>query len=709
MKSLYPHILFQVYLLNARFNSLGRDFVKGLSQKNKTRLTALTQSPRFNQSRTTLMYGGLAISIGLASGIGVYIFKYLIDFFHQLFFNDLNPLLASFVKWGVLFLPVLGGLLVGLIRHFFIGEEKHHGVAGIMEATALAGGRLRYNRIPAKTISSALSIGSGASVGPEDPSVQIGANIGSMVGQKLHLSDEAIRTLVAAGAAAGISAAFNAPIAGVFFALEVILGQIGATSMGAIVISAVASAVITQALSGSQPAFIIPKYAFNSAWELPLYFGLGLLAGPLAAIYVQSLYAAQDLFKRWRFPAFLKPAAAGLAVGITGIFLPQIFGVGYETIEQVLSGDNPGLYLLFSLVVGKLILTSVSVGGGFMGGVFAPSLFLGAVLGAAYGAISGSLFPGMALSTAAFAMVGMAAVLAGAVHAPLTAIILLFEMTNDYRIILPLMFSVIVSMLISQILQRESVYTLGLMRKGIQLNRGRDIEILQAITVEEVMQSHPPVLMETDSLERAEDVFRESKFYALPVVNVLGNLCGILTIRDLEEARARENPAAVVFEISTRDPITAFPDENINQALLKMSPKDLGRLPVVSRENPSQLVGWLRRNDIIRAYEIAITRRTALRHRVQQIRLDAFSPEQVNITEITVQPGSACANHLVNEIKFPKESMIATLRRGRRTIIPRGDTLLRPGDELVVVTDGQAKQVIEALCSPQEKRNLTSN
>ncbi len=655
------------------------------------------------------MYGGLAVGIGLASGLGVYVFKFLIDFFHELFFVDFNQLIAPYISWSVLFLPVLGGLLVGLIRHFFVGEEKHHGVAGIMEATALAGGRLRYNRIPAKTISSALSIGSGASVGPEDPSVQIGANIGSMVGQKLHLSDETIRTMVAAGVAAGIAAAFNAPIAGVFFALEVILGQISANAMGAIVISAVASAVITQAISGSQPAFIIPKYAFNSAWELPLYFGLGLLAGPLAAIYVRLLYAAQDLFKSWRVPAWIKPAAAGLAVGFTGIFLPQVFGVGYETIEQILAGDNLGVMLLVALVVAKLILTPISIGGGFMGGVFAPSLFLGAVLGAAYGSITGSLFPALALSTAAFAMVGMAAVLAGAVHAPLTAIILLFEMTNDYRIILPLMFSVIVSMLISQILQRESVYTLGLMRKGIRLNRGRDIEILQAITVEEVMQKSPPVLLETDSLERAGTIFSESKHYALPVVNIMGNLSAILTIRDLELAQARNNPASVVFEISTRDPITAFPDENIDQALLKMSPQDLGRLPVVSRDNPSKLIGWLRRNDIIRAYEIANTRRAALRHRVQQIRLDAFSPDQVNITEVTVQPGSACANHLVYEIKFPKESMIATLRRGRRTIIPRGDTLLQPGDELVIVADGEAKQVIEALCSPQEQHNLTSN
>ncbi len=676
--------------------------MKAQSHKRNSLGSSLNQNHRYVQSRVTLLYGALAIGIGLASGIGVYIFKFLIDFFHELFFSDLQRLFNPWLKWSTMLLPVLGGLLVGLIRHFFVGEEKHHGVAGIMEATALAGGRLRYNRIPAKTLASAVSIGSGASVGPEDPSVQIGANIGSMVGQKLHLSDDTMRTLVAAGAAAGIAAAFNAPIAGVFFALEVILGQIGANTMGAIVISAVASAVITQALSGAQPAFIVPKYAFNSAWELPLYFGLGLLAGPLAAIYVRLVYVAQDMFHQWRLSNWLKPAVAGVVIGFTGLFLPQVFGVGYETIEQILGGENLGILLLIALVVAKLILTPISIGGGFMGGVFAPALFLGAVLGAAYGTIAGNLIPGLALSTAAFAMVGMAAVLAGAVHAPLTAIILLFEMTNDYRIILPLMFSVIVSMLISQILQRDSVYTLGLVRKGIRLNRGRDIEILQAITVEEVMQSPPPVLLETDSFTRAEAVFTESKHYALPVINLFGDLSGILTVRDLERARDGGQNANVVFEISSRDPIVAFPDENIDQALLKMSPKDLGRLPVVSREKPTQIIGWLRRNDIIRAYEIAITRRAALRHSAHQIRLDAFSPEQVNVIEVTVNAKSPCANHLVNEIKFPKESMIATLRRGRRTMIPHGNTLLQPGDVLVIVAEEEAKAQIEDLCSAHD-------
>ncbi len=329
-------------------------------------------------------------------------------------------------QWRVLPLPVIGGLLVGLIIHFFVGVERYHGVAGIMEAVAISGGRLRYNRIPAKALASAASIGSGASVGPEDPSVQIGANIGALVGEKLHLSEDRLRALVAAGAAAGIAAAFNAPIAGVFFALEVILGQIGGSSLGVIVISAVSSAVFTQAVSGVQPAFEIPKYTFFSLWELPLFFVLGLLAGPVSAAYIHLLYFAQDIFRKWEAPRWIKPAAAGLALGITGVFLPQVLGVGYETIESILKGEQLGIVMLLVLLAAKLILTPISIGAGFMGGVFAPSLFLGATLGAAYGALANQLFPGLAIAIPAFALVGMAAVLAGSVHAPLTAILLAF-------------------------------------------------------------------------------------------------------------------------------------------------------------------------------------------------------------------------------------------------------------------------------------------
>jgi len=343
---------------------------------------------------------------------------------------------------------------------------------------------------------------------------------------------------VGAGAAGGIAAAFNAPIAGVFFALEIILGEFSGSALGVVVLASVISAVFTQAVSGPQPAFRVPAYAFNSVWELPLYLGLGLLAGPIAALYVRSLYFMHDLFHNWRIPRWLKPTVAGLIVGLIGIFLPQVFGVGYETIEAVLGGELPAFTLLVTLLITKLILTPLSIGGGFQGGVFAPAMFLGAMLGGAYGLVAARFFPSLDIAPPAFAMVGMAALLTGAVHAPLTAILLLFEMTNDYRIILPLMFAVIVSLLISQRLDRDSVYMKGLARKGIRLERGRDVEVLEGLRVEEVMQTESATLRESDTLITASDLLLRTRHHGLPVVNGAGELVGVITVQDIDRAQA---------------------------------------------------------------------------------------------------------------------------------------------------------------------------
>jgi CIC family chloride channel protein len=655
---------------------------------------------RFQFSGTWL-FGGAALLVGLLAGAGVWIFKWLIDFFNRAMFSWLGGALNPIGKWTVALIPTIGGLLVGLLAYYFIRQERHHGVAGIMEAVALSGGRLRYNRMPYKAVGSALSIGSGASVGPEDPSVQIGANIGSFFGQKLGMSDERVRTLVAAGAAGGIAAGFNAPIAGVFFALEIILGEVSGPSFGVVILASVASCVFYQYVSGAQPALSVPAYAFGSPLELPLYLVLGLISGLIAALYVWLLYLMQDAFNKLSIPRWIKPALAGLAVGIVGIWLPQIFGVGYETIENILNGQTVAIGLLLALLVAKLILTPVSIGGGFLGGVFAPSLFMGAAMGGAFGVFVERIFPGLNIQPAAFAMVGMSAVLAGSVHAPLTAIILLFEMTNDYRIILPLMFAVTISLLLSRALQPESVYSLGLLRKGIRLDRGRDVDVLEGITVNEVMQREEEPLSESLPLLQAAQIMAQNRRHGLPVVDSSGRLVGILTLQDIDRNQSNDKAIKTVGEACTRLLLVAYPDESIGKALRKMSARDLGRLPVVARSDTRQLLGMLHRSDVVRAYEIASTRRAALRHRTHQVRLDAISPEAVNVTEMVVEAGSACEGQTMRDIRWPEESLIASIRRGRKVFIPHGETLLQAGDVLVVVGNEEAIQSVSRLCSFQ--------
>jgi CIC family chloride channel protein len=635
-----------------------------------------------------------SVFIGLASGFGVWLFKQL--------YNDLGGSLANHGHWMILIAPVVGGLVVGLILHFFIGEERHHGVAGIMEATALAGGRLRYRRMPIKAIAAALSIGSGASVGPEDPSVQIGANIGSFLGQKLRLSDERTRSLVAAGAASGISAAFNAPIAGIFFSLEIILGESGGNTLGNVVLASVSSAVLTQMLAGPEPAFHVPTYAFGSVWELPLYLALGLLSGPVSALYIRVLYMAQDIFHRLiGIPRWAKPAIAGVIIGLIGLFLPQALGVGYTTIGQALNGESLGVLLLLALLLAKLILTPLSIGSGFPGGVFAPSLFIGAMLGGAFGWIVNGIFPGLNIVPPAFAMVGMAAVLAGAVRAPLTAIILLFEMTNDYRIILPLMFAVIVSQIVSQRMQKDSVYTLGLTRKGIQLDRGRDVEVLEALTVKDVMQPAPIQVFDTDTVAEAHDLLTRTRHHGTPVLDHHNRLVGILTLTDIDRIPVEQWAKTAVSETCTRDLMVVYQDETIGQALRRMGTRDVGRLPVVDRNRPENLVGWLRRADLLHAYSVALERRAAMRHRAHSILLGATSDRHIQVVEVAIEEGAACVDKRIKEVTWPRDCIISSLRIGRTVIIPHGNTILRPGNVLVVVVEGEAGEEVKSLCQAQ--------
>lgn len=631
-----------------------------------------------------LRLGSLAILVGLASGAGVWIFKLLIEKLGKLLFSNLSG------GWVIL-IPVAGGLLVGVLRQRAFEGEKVHGTASIMQAIALAGGRLRYQLAPLKSVAAILSIGCGASVGPEDPSVQIGANLGSLVGQRLQLSEERLRSLVAGGAASAIAAAFNAPIAGVFFALELLIGGLNSHDLGMILVAAVVSSVFTQAVEGGSPAFPIPAYTFSSAWEFPLYLLLGLVCGMIAAIYISLLYKFHDLFHQWLIPQPFKTAIAGAIVGGVGFFLPQLFGVGYETIGEVLRGEHWGIGILLVLMLGKTILTPLSLGGGFVGGVFAPSLFIGAMAGSLFGQIADGLIPTLNIQPPAFALVGMAAVLAGAVHAPLTAILLLFEMTHDYRIILPLMFSVAVSLIVSQYLQQDSVYSKGLARVGIRLDRGRDVDLLSMLTVGEVMRTEVQTLNETMGLDEAAELFARTRRHGLPVLDDQGKLVGVLTLQDLD--RAVEKKQTTVGEACIRNIEVAFPDEPLSAALQRMSRRDIGRIPVVNRQDPRQLVGILRRADIIHAYQVALVRRASQRHRNAAIRLDAFTPSNLDIYELQVEPGSLADGKCLCEIPLPAGCVIASVRRNEQVFVPKGSTCLQAGDRLVIVNDRKGQEL----------------
>jgi CIC family chloride channel protein len=567
-----------------------------------------------------------------------------------------------------------------------------------------------------------VTIGSGGSAGREGPIVQIGSAIGSTIGQVLNLSSERIGNLVACGAAAGIAAAFNAPIAGVIFALEIILGRFTVRYFSSVVVASVAASVIGRVAFGDLPAFAIPvDYGVNSLWEYLFYPVLGVLAAVTGVAFTRSLYWTEDFFDEIKvLPEWFKPAVGGLLIGILAFAyplirltqpvtwdrIPHVFAGGYDIIEQALASDFI-FSAAFLLLVAKIIATNFTLGSGGSGGVFAPSLFMGAMLGAAYQLVIERLFPGLSAPAGAYALVGMAAVFAAAAHAPITAVIILFELTGDYQIILPLMLTVVVATLVSQqMLHGESIYTLKLRRKGVRLQRGRDRDILQGVTVDEVMSRQiDPVFLDT-TIKDLADIFTRTHHHGLMVLNAEGKLEGIVTLTDLEQARRDDLPGTTrVREIATTWPhlMVAYPDETMGDALARMSPRGLGRMPVVSRDNPYQLLGIIRRVDITQAYNLALTRRAEIQQKTKHIQRQYA--EETEFVNIALVEGDQVVGKTVADIapNLPDDCVLVSIQRNNNLIIPHGDTVFRAGDQVTAFIRTQdAKQLFHCLHSSEE-------
>jgi CIC family chloride channel protein len=555
----------------------------------------------------------LAAIVGLAGGFGAVGFRYLIGFFQTLSYGSAGNLLE--LAWAMpwyfrVWIPALGGLMVGPVVYFLAREAKGHGVPEVMEAVTLRSGIIRKRVVFIKCIVSAVCIGTGGSVGREGPIVQIGSAIGSSIGQVLRISADRIRTLVGCGAAAGIAATFNAPIAGSMFALEIILGDFGLATFSPIVISSVAATVVSRHFLGDFPAFIVPAYELISAWELPLYVILGLFCALVAVAFTTALYGAEDIFDKLRMPEYLKAVLGGLILGIMGLLFPHILGVGYPAIDLALM-QKLSLWVLFLLVVFKILSTSVTIGSGGSGGIFAPSLFLGAMAGGFFGTAVHHIFPEVTASPGAYSIVGMGAVVSGTTHGPLSAILILFEMTGDYKIILPLMIACIVGCLASSQILKDSIYTLKLARRGVNIRAGKEVSVLRSISVKDVMKPEVETIPENTALGKLREKISESKHNSFPVVNEEGHLTGVLTFFDYHEVAFDEDlkDVVVVKEIATTKVITVSADDNLYNTMEKITLKDFSILPVVSPNNPSQLLGVLTRRDIFSAYNKAVIKK----------------------------------------------------------------------------------------------------
>ena len=641
----------------------------------------------------------LAVGLGLSTGAAIWLFRQAIDVVHTFFVTFLQEtvLTPRIGSMAVVICLALVGAIVGSIMDGYIGQERHHGVAGIVEAVALVGGRLRYSRIPFKAVASALSLGAGASVGPEDPSVQIGANIGSWFGQRLRLAEEQMRLLVAAGAASAIAAAFKAPIAGVFFALEVVLnGAFETRSFGIVVLAAVVASAFTQAIEpGSEMGPF--HYSLGSLLEIPLLALLGVIIGPLAVLFIRAVYWQHDWWHHHvHFPRPLRTALAGALVGAVGIFFPQILGPGRETMNAILSGEvHFGLTFLLLLGLFKLLMTSVSMAGGFVGGVFAPTLFMCIVWGDLYGRLLQFLGLSALSDSQAYAIAGMAAMMGGVVRSPITAIMLVFELTNDYRLILPIMLATVVSIYIAEHLEPSGIYRLGLLRQGVHLVSGRETDLMQGVTVGEVMMSPPPIITATASLLELRDALRKYTKNSLCVVDKDGLLCGVVTLSDLRRAYdADVAQPLTVGDICSRDVVTIYPEETLWTAIRMMGQMDIGRLPFIKR-GTREVIGLIGRYGMMQAYHLAVARKMQDQQTAERIRLDTLT--ESHVFEFHIVAGSLVAGKQIRDVPWPSESVVASIRRQGRLLIPHGDTQLNSGDALVVVAAPSAEPVLKRL------------
>lgn len=583
--------------------------IKKIFSKISIRTAALFE--RANMTEHTFMII-IAIIIGVLGGLGGVAIRALIKLVTSISFGGPSSLLQNIIDtpwYFIILIPMIGGLLTGLLIYFFAPEAKGHGVPEVMQAILLKGGFIRARVAIIKALSSAITIGTGGSVGREGPIIQIGSSIGSTVGQFFRVPSKRLKTLVGCGAAAGIAAAFNAPIAGALFAVEIILMDFAVAQFAPIVISSVMATVVSHILEGNFTAFLVPKYELASPYEIIFYFILGAICGIVSFLFIKTLYFSEDVFdNRFKFPEYLKPVVGGLLLGIIALAFPQIMGVGYETISIALNGDMLW-YIAFILIFTKIIATSITLGSGGSGGIFAPSLFMGAMLGYFFGSFVHSYFPNITAPANAYALVAMGGLVAGTTRAPLTSIIIVFELTSDYQIMLPLMITCIISTIISSKLSRESIYTLKLVLRNINIKGGTESNIIKEIPVEDIYSKNFDTINATDNFSKVINTVIKSKSPEYPVIDSNKKIIGVLFLNDVKSYLYEKDTLKnilIATDIAKTDFDIVTPDDTCADALDKISKLNQEGVPVVNNKRDKKIIGMLWRKDIQDAYLKAI-------------------------------------------------------------------------------------------------------
>jgi CIC family chloride channel protein len=660
----------------------------------------------FAENENALFFTAVCL-VGALGGLAGAAFRWLFQLAMSGFWGRSGVLLevaASVPWWARLVVPVMGAALAAALAVLFATRrDAQGGFPDILEIVSLGGRTIRLSSSLRRATASLMTLASGGSVGREGPMGQIAAAIGSRIGRSFHFSEDRIRILVAAGIAAGFAAAYNTPIGATLFVLEVIIGSFNMVFFGPAVVAAAISTLVTRFFGGPGPIYAPgAEYALVSAWEVGPYLLLGFLAGLASVLFQVTMERTYRIWDGFHLPLLLRTPLGGLCVGAMAVFWPYILGNGYETINLVLAG-RVAVGLMAILFVMKMLATTITLASGGSGGVFTSTMFVGAVLGGVFGVVTHQLAPGHTAVSGAYALAGMGGIIAGTTHAPFLAIIMVFEMTQNYGIVLPLMLTSITAYWTARSIRGTSIYTEELKRRGMRWEGTAQERLLRSLTVKDIMLPDITLYPADLPLEKVVDVFQNSRVLQLYVGDEDGRLLGIVELHEVKRMMGEE-PASFVIaaDLVTEIPVVT-PDDSLVEVNEKLWFRDLGQLPVVDGET-QKFLGIVTRRDVLGAFDREVLRRNRLLAKVRAMEGTGFDyfelPEESRMSRISV-PAEFVGQTLAEaQLRARHGITVMAIQRmdaaGREhRIAPRPDTRLVRGDTLIVLGEESAMDRIE--------------
>jgi len=587
----------------------------------KSLIQHIKDFPVWVKSHDSLYLGFLAIGVGIMAGYAALLIRFGIEWVSRIWTGEASWTAAlSEIHWSIFILaPTTAGLIVGWINNRWLPVTEERVIPGVIEALAERGGKISFRKTSGEFVANILSVGSGASMGREAPTVALGASLSSLLGQWFDLSEKQMRTIIGCGVAGGIAASFNAPIAGVLFALEVILADYAIATFTPIVMSAVIATVITRSELGNFPMFTIPEFRLVSSWEIPAYVGLGIFCGLLATVIVKGVPAARHLYETRINIPMLRPAVAGLLLGMVALVIPEIMSIGYGTVDgillqnvetNVLGNALPLAMFLGVLLVMKMLTSIICSGGKFGGGMIGPSVFIGATAGALYGGIVHGMFPSWTESYGAYALVACGAMVAATIQAPMSSILMIFELSNDYHIMVPLMTACVVAALTKRSFGSDSILTEVLSEKGVDTEWSLERSWMRAVPVSRLPWRSVPSVHASDKLEDLKSVYISSGKGCVIVADDDGNMVGMVTFADLQPwlLDASLDQVVVAEEVANTNVTTVSENDSLLDAIDILDKAGFEQMPVTAKDNPKKVLGIVSRNAVFSTYHKLIVK-----------------------------------------------------------------------------------------------------